>query len=106
MNSKKVIQKEVEETLKSTSYLRMVKAPPFFKDKVLYRLAQQSTNQREENAFLSWFTPKYQAVALLFFVFLNVAAILTYSSERYGENISDFVAAYQLSETDTNSYIY
>ncbi|WP_299325959.1 hypothetical protein [uncultured Maribacter sp.] len=106
MESKRNIDQLIEETLNSVSGMGTVKISPFFKDRVLTRMVQQSVEEEEGMAFLNWFTPKLQAAALVCSVFLNVVALISYSSDSYGENVENFAEVYGLSETDTNSYLY
>jgi hypothetical protein len=106
MESKKNIDRLVEETLDSVSGIKIVKVPPFFKDKVLNRMIQQNVEKLEGIAVLNWFTSKFQASALICFVVLNALALLSYTNDNYGENVENFAEVYGLSETDTDSYIY
>lgn len=106
MDSKKNIDRLVEETLDSVSSIDAVKTPPFFKDKVLNRMAQEGVKNQEGIAVLNWFTPKFQAAALICFIVLNAYALLSYSTDSYGENVENFAEVYGLSETDTDSYLY
>ncbi len=105
MESKKNINRLVEETLDSVSGIETVKAPPFFKESVLKRMHQKPV-EKDDVFVLNWFTPKYQAAALICFVFLNTAALLTYSSESYTDDVSSFAEIYGLSETDSDTYLY
>lgn len=106
MDTKGNIDQLVEETLDSFSNIDSVKTSPFFKVKVLRSLSQQGTRQSEGVSYLNWFTPKYQAAALICFIFLNAAAVFNYSSESYSENVSSFAEVYGLSETDSDTYLY
>ncbi len=106
MENRRNIDRLVEETLNSVSNIDTVKTPPFFKDKVLNRMAQQDAEKAEGVRFLDWFTPKYQAAALICFVLLNTIALLYNTSDSYGENVEIFAEVYGLSETDTDSYLY
>lgn len=105
MNTKRNIDQLVEETLESVSSIDAVKAPPFFKESVLKRMHQKPV-EKDDAFVLNWFTPKFQAAALICFVFLNVAALLTYSSESYTDDVSSFAESYGLSETDSETYLY
>ena len=106
MDNKKNIDRLVEETLESVSSIDAAKTPPFFKDKVLNRMAQNRVETEEGIAILNWFTPKFQAAALICFVVLNAFAFLSYSTDSYSENVENFAEVYGLSETDTDSYLY
>jgi len=106
MKSKRNIDQLVEQTLDSASSVEAVKAPPFFKDKVLNRMAQITAEGQENSDILGWFTPKFQAAALICFVVLNGYALLSYATNSYGENVENFAEVYGLSETDTDSYLY
>lgn len=106
MDSKRNIDRLVEETLESVSSIDSVKTPPFFKDKVLNRMARKGVENQEDSAIFSWFTPKFQAAALLCFIVLNAYTLLSYSTDSYGENVENFAELYGLSETDTDSYLY
>lgn len=106
MDTKDKIDQQVEETLISVSNIDKVQTSPFFKEKVMRRLAEQETAPTEDVAYLSWFTPKYQAAALVCFIFLNAAALLTYSSDSYTDDVSSFAEVYGLSETDSEAYLY
>jgi hypothetical protein len=107
MESKRKIDRLVDETLESVASIDTVKTPPFFKEKVLNRMAQATKEDEKDVAIVPWFTPKLQAAALVCFVFLNAAALLTYSAEQsYNERVSSFAEVYGLSETDTDSYLY
>lgn len=105
MESKKNIDRLVEETLDTVSGINTVKTPPFFKDRVLNRMAQKSVEDQEGIAILNWFTPKFQAAALICFIALNSYALLSYSTDSYGENVENFAEVYGLSETDFDSYL-
>lgn len=106
MESKKDIDRLVQETLDSVSGIDTVKTPPFFKDKVLQRMEQPALENEDGVHFLDWVTPKYQAAALIAFVVLNTIALLSYTTDSYGDNVEDFAEVYGLSETDTDSYFY
>jgi len=107
MEAKTKIDQLVEETLKSITTIDKVNTPPFFKDKVLRNLSQQNELAREGVFQLKWFTPKLQAAALICFVFLNLAALLSNNStESYSDNVSSFAEVYGLSETDADTYLY
>ena len=106
MKSKKNMNRLVEETLNSVSGIETVKTPPFFKDKVLNRMAQSAIEKEEGVPILNWFTPKFQAAALVCFVVINTVALLSYSTDNYGENVQDFAEVYGLTETETGSYLY
>ena len=104
MDDKRNIDQLVEETLNSVSSIDAIKAPPFFKDKVLNRMTQTAIEKEEGVFILNWFTPKIQAAALISFVLLNTIALLYNTSDSYSENVEDFAEVYGLSETDTDSY--
>lgn len=110
MNNKKNIDRLVDETLESVSSIDAVKAPPFFKDKVLNRMAQKDPIAEEGVRYLNWFKPQLQAAALICFVFLNAYVLFNNVADNteanYGENVENFAEVYGLSETDTNSYFY
>jgi len=107
MKSKSKIDQLIKKTLDSASGIEPVKPSPFFKDKVLKRMAQQDVESIEGVRYFTWFTPRYQAVALICFVVLNTIALLSYSSENdYGESVENFAEVYGLSETNTDSYLY
>ena len=106
MNTKGNIDQLVEETLESISAIEAIKTPPFFKEKVLRSLSQQNAIKTKGIAYLNWFAPKYQVAVLICFIFLNAAALLTYSSERHSDNVSSFAEVYGLSETDSDIYLY
>ncbi len=107
MKNKPNIDQLVEDTLASVSSIGTVKSPPFFKEKVLNLMAQQDIEKTEGVRYLDWFTPRYQAAALVCFVVLNAFALLSYNSDSsYGENVENFAEVYGLSETTTDSYLY
>ncbi len=106
MDNKKNIDRLVEEILDSVSSIDAVKTPPFFKDKVLNRMAQNNVETEDGFAVLNWFTPKFQAAALICFVVLNAFAFLSNSTDSYSENVENFAEVYGLSETGTDSYLY
>lgn len=106
MESKKNINQLVDETLQSVSGIETVKTPPFFKDKVLKQMAKGRVENEEGLGYLNWFTQKYQAAALICFVMLNAAALLSYTSDDYSENVDNFAEVYGLSETDSDLYLY
>ena len=58
MNTKGNIDQQVEETLESVSKIDSVQTSPFFKEKLMRRLAEQETAPTEGVAYLTWFTPK------------------------------------------------
>jgi len=106
MENNKNIDRLVEETLDSVSGIETIKTPPFFKDKVLNRIGQAAVEKEDGIRFLDWFTPKYQAAALIAFVVLNTVALLSSKTDSYGDNVENFAEVYGLSETDTDSYFY
>lgn len=107
MKNKSTIDQLIEDALDSASSIEAVKPSPFFKDKVLNRMAQQDVESVEGIRYLNWFTPRYQAAALICFVVLNAVALLSYSTENdYSENVENFAEVYGLSETNTDSYLY
>ena len=105
MEKNKNIDRLIEETLDSVSGIETVKTPPFFKDKVLNRMGQ-TTIEEDGIRFLDWFTPKYQAAALIAFMVLNTFALLSTKTDSYSDNVENFAEVYGLSETDTDSYFY
>ena len=104
MDTKRSIDKLVDETLASVSKIDMVQTSPFFKEKVFRSMSEQEETVTKEVAYLNWFTPKFQAAALICFVFLNAVALLTYSSEDYSENVSSFAEVYGLSESGSDTF--
>jgi len=108
MKNKSDIEQMVEDTLDSVSGIGTVKVPPFFKEKVLNKMVvSQNTIEKEEGIrFLSWFTPIYQAAALVAFVILNAIALFSTTTDSYGDNVDNFASVYGLSETSTDSYFY
>ncbi len=106
MKSKKNMNRLVEETLNSVSGIETVKTPPFFKDKVLNRMAQSAIEKEEGVSILYWFTPKLQAAVLVCFVVINTVAVLSFTTDNYVENVQDFAEVYGLTETETSSYLY
>ena len=107
MKNKPNIDQLVEDTLASVPSIGTVKTPPFFKEKVLKRMTQQDVEKAEGVRYLDWFTPRYQAAALVCFVILNAFALLSYNDDSgYGENVENFAEVYGLSETTTDSYLY
>lgn len=106
MDTKKNIDRLVEETLESVSNIDVVKTPPFFKDKVLNRMAQKSGKEKEGVRYVDWFTPRFQAASLICFIVVNAYALLYNSAGSYSENLENFAEVYGLSETDTDSYFY
>ncbi|WP_350284793.1 hypothetical protein [uncultured Croceitalea sp.] len=104
MERKRNIDRLVAETLDSASGIEPVKTPPFFKDKVLSKMAQRN-NEKEGVHYLNWLTPNYQAAILIALVTINaVALIVGVKDNKYVENVEDFAEVYGLSETD--SYLY
>ncbi|WP_350288167.1 hypothetical protein [uncultured Croceitalea sp.] len=108
MNTKKTnTDQRIEYTLDSVSSIDTVKTPPFFKEKVLNRIAQEAVKKESGVSYLDGFTPKYQAAALICFIILNAFALFSYNTDNdYGENVENFAEVYGLSETDTDSYLY
>ena len=104
MEAKKNINQMIDETLESVSRIDTVDTPPFFKDKVLRRLDKQEEKETEGIMYLDWFTPKFQAAALVCFVLLNLGVLLNSSTDNYEENLTSFAQTYGLSETGANSY--
>ena len=106
MESKENIDRLVEETLDSASDIRPVKTPPFFKEKVLNKMAQ--ANIEEDGVrYLNWLTPRYQAAILIALVIVNIVALLSNTTDnKYVENVENFAEVYGLSETHTDSYFY
>jgi hypothetical protein len=96
----------LDNQLEILNAIEEVKVNHFFKHKVLQSIKQEQ-EIKESSTLYVWFTPKLQAAALVCFVFLNAAALLTYSAEQsYNERVSSFAEVYGLSETDTDSYLY
>ena len=106
MESKSKIDQLVKDTLDNVGRIDEVKTPPFFKDKVLNRMARKIIEKDEGIRFLNWFTPIYQAAALVAFVILNTMALLSTQTDSYGDTIENFADVYGLSETSTDSYFY
>lgn len=107
MKSKPNIDQLVEDTLSSVSSIGTVKTSPFFKEKVLNRMAQQDVEKVTRVGYLDWFTPRYQAAALVCFVILNAFALLSYNTDSgYDENVENFAEVYGLSQIATDSYLY
>ncbi|MEP3209585.1 MAG: hypothetical protein ABJN95_10370 [Maribacter sp.] len=107
MKNKPNIDQLVEDTLNSVSGIDTVKTSPLFKERVLSRMAEQPIEHVEGLRYLDWFTPRYQAAALICFVVLNAFALLSYYSDSgYGEHVENFAEIYGLSETTTDSYLY
>ncbi|MEO9893901.1 hypothetical protein [Aurantibacter sp.] len=108
MKDKININQLVDETINSVSKIDSVKAPPFFKDKVLNRMVQQNEQQEKGVRYLNWFTPKYQAAALICFVLLNTAVLLSNSNttDSYTEDVSDFADVYGITSSTSDTYIY
>lgn len=104
MDAKKNINQLVEETLDSVSSIDAVKAPPFFKDKVLNRMAQKADENSEGVRYLNWFTPQFQAAALICFVLVNAYVLFNNSTDSYRDNVDNFAEVYGLSETDSDLY--
>ncbi|MDB4292155.1 hypothetical protein N9954_02020 [Maribacter sp.] len=98
----------VQDTLDSASGSNMVKTPPFFKEKVLNRMAAQKTEEAPAFSLFDRFTPRYQFAALICFVVLNTVALLSNTSntsDSYSENVENFAQVYGLSETGVDSYL-
>ncbi|TMM53715.1 hypothetical protein FEE95_17610 [Maribacter algarum] len=107
MKSKPNIDQLVEDTLDSVSNINMVKTPPFFKEKVLNRMAEQDVEEVKRVRYLDWFTPRYQAAALVCFVILNAFALLSNNADSGNdENVENFAEVYGFSETTTDSFLY
>ncbi|WP_424000155.1 hypothetical protein [Maribacter sp. IgM3_T14_3] len=107
MKNKSKIDHLVEDTLESTSSIDSVKIPPFFKEKVLQRMAQNDDKKATSVRYLDWFTPRYQAAALVCLLILNTFALLSYKGDNsYSEKVEDFAELYGLSETSAASYLY
>ncbi|WP_420602580.1 hypothetical protein [Flagellimonas sp.] len=104
MDGKKITQQKIDEVLETASQIDTVDTSPFFKDKVLYRLA--NVEEEKEPYFpLGWFTPKYQVAALFLFAILNIVAIYTYRSSNQQEQITAFAEAFGLSTSDDESFL-
>lgn len=107
MKNKSNIDRLVEDTLESTSSIDSVKAPPFFKEKVLQRIAQKDNQKATSVRYVDWFTPRYQAAALVCLLILNTFALLSYKNDNaYTEKVENFAEVYGLSETGTDAYLY
>ncbi|MGX1929739.1 hypothetical protein [Flagellimonas sp. 2504JD4-2] len=104
MDGKKITQQKIEEVLESASQIEAVNTSPFFKDKVLHRLAN-TEEVEESSALLGWFTPRYQAAVLILFVILNVVAIYSYRSSNQQEQITTFAEAFGLSNSENQSIL-
>ena len=90
MKSKENIDRLVEETLDSGSGIKAVKAPPFFKEKVLNKMAQANM-EKEGVRYLNWLTPRYQAALLVALVIINTVALLSSTTDdNYVENVENF----------------
>lgn len=107
MESKRNIDRLVEETLDSASGIKPVKTPPFFKEKVLNKMLQANIEEEDGVRYLNWLTSSYQAAILIALVVINTVALLSSTTDnKYVENVENFAEAYGLSETDTDSYFY
>ena len=106
MGDEKNIDRLVEETLSSISKIEAVQSPPFFKDKVLNRMAQQKPESDTKMNLLNWFTPRYQLATLICLVLINTIALFYSTSDSYVDNVANFAEVYGLSDTDTESFLY
>ena len=105
MENKRNIDHLVEETLDSATSIKVVTTPPFFKDKVLNKIAQTNKEKEDRVPYLNWLTPRYQVVILIALVVVNTVALLAHKTDKsYIENAEDFAKEYGLSET--NAYFY
>ncbi len=106
MENKRNIDRLVEETLDSAPGIEVVKTPPFFKDKVLNKMAQANL-KKDDVLYLNLLTPRYQAAIFVVLVVINTVALLSNTTDnKYEENVENFAEVYGLSETDMNSYFY
>ncbi len=106
MNTKRKIDYLVDETLESVSNIAPVKPSAFFKENVLRKMNEKQPTKANEVFYLDWFTPKYQAAALVCFVCLNTVVLLSSISDNYSENVDSFAEVYGLTETDLEGYLY
>ncbi len=105
--SKPNIDQLIEATIDSASNINAVKTSPFFKEKVLNNIAKQDIIKNADVGYLNWFTPSYQAAALVFFVILNAYVLVSNNSDNSDvDTFENFADVYGLSETTTDSYLY
>ncbi|MDT0539409.1 MULTISPECIES: hypothetical protein [Croceitalea] len=104
MNDKKNTSKFIDELLDTPLVLDKVNTPAFFKDKVLNKLSQSST-EKSATDWLFWFTPKYQIAAMVLFVMLNLIALYNYSASNKEVELQNYAQAYGLSNTIQDSIL-
>lgn len=104
MDGKKNTHRKIDEVLEIVSQIETVNTPPFFKDNVLKRLADENEVNDVTN-LLDWFLPKYQIAALIIFAFLNFGALYIYNNSNQEEEIETFAQAYGLSYDQENSIL-
>lgn len=104
MIDKKNTSKIIDELLDSPLVIDEVNTPPFFKDKVLNKLSQ-NTEERTATDWLNWFTPKYQIAAMVLFVMLNFIALYSYSASNKEVELQNYAQTYGLSNTSQDSIL-
>lgn len=101
------IDRLVEETLDSASDIQPVKAPLFFKERVLNKMAKSNIEEEVGVRYFNWPAPSYQAAILIALVIINTVALLSNTTNsEYVENVENFADVYGLSETDVEADSY
>lgn len=101
MKTNKDIQKKIIETLDVVDTIDNVQVSPFFKDKTMQKLF---SDEEQEQAVFTWFTPKLQLVALACVIVLNILAFSQLSVVSAEDQVGDFAETYGLSdETETEA---
>ena len=96
MKSKKHINQQVDTTFKVLDAIEEVKAPPFFKHKVLQKF---NIEKEEKMSVLAWFTPNLQLGTLVLVVLLNTSAVFyafSFQEQNSVDSLDTFSQEYSL----------
>ncbi|MEM1337332.1 MAG: hypothetical protein AAF717_16670 [Bacteroidota bacterium] len=103
-NTKRNIHR-IDKLIDAAGDIASVNTPPFFKDKVLVRLGQIQEGIQPAQPVLHWFSPKFQAIALLVFVMLNIGALLYYKKDLKAQEVQTFAEIYGFSASEETSIL-
>jgi len=101
MKNKKSIEEQIDRILEIGNSIDDVKASPFFKEKMMNRLFEESS--QEENLIFPWFTPRLQLASLVCVIALNIFAFTNLDSTSYDDSINEFAESYGLLATEETS---
>lgn len=104
MKANTEINKKVKATLDSAESIAKVEVSPFFKERLMHQI-RNTSEEVQEVAWFSWFTPKFQLATLVCIVAINIVAFQSLKETNYTENVNDFAETYGLSTSSETTLI-